>query len=115
MAKKKLSDCASEAPVWGSPVEREIKRRIQVAVWAYAYEFMSDSLVSDHKFDQTCLEIDLSIKTGNKEMDQWFEENFDPSTGQWIWRHPNIMGIERIYRMLRPVGTAAFDGEKTTE
>ncbi len=73
-----------------SPVEAERQRRICVAVWAYAYEYLSASIVSDAKFDETCKEIDLSIKTGNPKMDKWFKKNFDPCTGSWVGQHPNL-------------------------
>lgn len=60
-----------------------------VSVWAYAYEVLSCSLVSDAEFDAECKLVDLSIDTGNEEMDKWFRENFQPHTGQWVLRHPH--------------------------
>lgn len=66
-------------------------------MWAYAYEFRDDPIVSDSKFDETCKLIDLSIDTGNEQMDKWFRENFNPSTGIWIHDHPGISKIKQIY------------------
>ena len=39
-------------------------------------------------FDKKCLEVDLSIDTDNPELDSFFRKEFDPSTGQWIHKHP---------------------------
>lgn len=76
-----------------------------VAVWAYAYELENDSLVSDHVFDQECLKVDLKLSTSykgrdNRAIDKWFRENFDPCTGSWVQRHPDIKGLKRIYEQL---------------
>jgi hypothetical protein len=46
---------------WGSEIEIERKRRINVSLWAYAYERESDSLVSDAE----CLKITLEITLKN--------------------------------------------------
>lgn len=81
-------------------VSAERRRRIQVAIWAYAYEVRAISLVSDAVFDRTCREINLLIPTGNEEMDTWFKENFDPSTGQWVWAHPSQQWLELTFRNL---------------
>lgn len=67
---------------------REKQRRICVSVWAYSYEFLGESIVDDAKFDKVCGEIDTSLSTGDREMDKWFKNNFDPSTGMWIQNHP---------------------------
>lgn len=82
---------------WGNKKEQEIKRRINVSLWAYAYEVENDSLVSDGKYDSECLKVDLSISTGNKIMDKFFKNEFDPDTGLWIHKHPQIEGIKFIY------------------
>lgn len=83
------------------PDELEKRRRIQVALWAYAYEVEDDSLVPDHVYDMKCREIDLSKSTGDAEMDKWFRENFDPSTGVWVHKHPGIKRLAEIYRNIR--------------
>jgi hypothetical protein len=76
----------------------ERKRRVRVAVWAYAYELLDDSIVDDATFDRECAQVDLSIDTGNKEMDQWFRTNFSPHTGQWIHFHPHLAQIATLAR-----------------
>lgn len=70
--------------------------RIRLSVWAYAYEFMSESLVSDSYFDAACSQIDLTINTENSKLDIWWKENFTPSTGMWIRRHPDLSRIEEL-------------------
>lgn len=74
--------------------EEEHKREL-VSVWAYAYEILNESIVDDATFDRVCKEIDLNIDTGNVKLDQWFKENFDPCTGQWIWKHPDLKQIKQ--------------------
>lgn len=86
-----------ETSVWGAQVEREVRRRIVLSVAAYSYEYENDSIMSDAEFDKMCIEVDPSMKTGNLKMDRFFKNNFDPNTGQWIHKHPEIKKIKRIY------------------
>ena len=83
---------------WGSPVEKEKKRRIQIALWAYAYEIADSPLVDDATYDRVSLEIDPSIETGHKKLDKFFKEGFSPSTGQWIYNHPELHKVVALYR-----------------
>lgn len=82
---------------WGSRVEIERKRRIKISIWAYAYEFENDSIVDDFHFDRECYLVDLSISTGNKKLDDYFKKEFDPCTGVWIQRHPELDRIKQLY------------------
>jgi len=93
-----LEDFFVEDEAWGSTVEKQIRLRIRLSVAAYAYEICNESIMTDHEFDKKCLEIDPSIETGNKKMDKFFKEEFDPSTGQWIHKHPELAGIINIYK-----------------
>lgn len=86
-----------ENPVWGSSVELEIRRRILLSVAAYSYEYEDESIMSDAEFDTMCLQVQPSMKTGNNRMDRFFKNSFDPSTGQWIRKHPEIARIKKIY------------------
>lgn len=79
----------------------ETRRRIRLAVAAWAYEVHDDPVMSDAEFDTLARSVDLSIGTDRPDLDEWFHENFDPSTGIWIHAHPEPEGLERIYRMLR--------------
>lgn len=79
-------------------IETERRNRIRASVFAYAYEFQNDSLISDGEFDQLCAKINPDVSTGHEVMDKFFKEQFDPSTGMWIRKHPELQGIERIYR-----------------
>lgn len=78
-------------------IETERRHRIQVALWAYAYEVMNKSLVTDAVFDAACLAIDTSVSTGNDVMDKFFREEFTPDTGMWIYKHPELDGICKVY------------------
>jgi predicted small secreted protein len=83
---------------WGSKVEREVRRRIKLSIAAYAYEVANNEIMSDAEFDKMCLAVDLKVDTGNKLLDSYFKENFDPSTGQWIHKHPELDKIANLYR-----------------
>jgi hypothetical protein len=80
---------------------KEKQRRICVALWAWAYEKHSDSLVSDAKYDETCKKIDVSVKTGNELLDKFFKKHFGPETGQWVHKHPEQNKLEALYQRLR--------------
>jgi len=87
-------------------VSEEIRRRILVATWAYAYEILSENLVPDHVYDEEAQKIDLSISTSystrdNSEIDKWFRENFKPNTGSWVWNHPDKKGLHRYYEAIK--------------
>ena len=84
-----------------TPVEIERRRRIMLSVWAYAYECLGESLVSDAVFDAEARKVDLSIDTGNVKMDKWFRNNFADYTGSWIGKHPELDNIKRIYERCR--------------
>ena len=76
---------------------QEIKNRIRLSVYAYAYEFMNDSLVDDAEFDRLSQEIDLTITTGNEEMDSFFAREFIADSGMWIRKHPNLERVKELY------------------
>jgi hypothetical protein len=76
---------------------KETHLRIKLSIAAYAYEFDNSSIMSDGEFDQLCLKVNLNTNTNNENMDRWFREHFDKSTGQWIHHHPNLKGIKYLY------------------
>lgn len=85
------------APEWYTPeINRQIWVRIQVAMAAYAYEVLNDPIMDDGEFDNLCLEVNLSIDTRRPDMDEWFRKEFSPSTGSWIYRHPELKKIEYL-------------------
>jgi hypothetical protein len=85
---------------WGTPVEVERRRRIRVACWAYAYEVLDVSLVSDHRFDEECKLIDPKVSTGNARLDSFFRKTFSAHTGQWVHKHPDINRLSSLVRRL---------------
>lgn len=78
-------------------VEREVKRRINLAVWAYAYEFDNNSLVSDHTYDMESKKVDLTISTSRPDLDEFFRADFNDSSGIWIHSHPELDKVVKIY------------------
>jgi hypothetical protein len=78
--------------------EIETRRRIKLAIWAYAYEIENVSLVPDCVYDVECRLVDLSVATARGDLDAWFCSSFDPSTGMWIHHHPELNKIQQLYR-----------------
>ena len=79
-------------------INQEIRNRIRLSVAAYAYEFLNDSIMSDHDFDQLSLQINPQQETGNKKMDDFFKKHFKPDTGMWIRAHPEIGKLNYLYK-----------------
>jgi hypothetical protein len=77
----------------------EIKRRIDVAVWAYAYEIKAAPLVDDATFDIEAAKVDASIRTGNTKLDDFFANEFVAFSGAWVHKHPDLKGLERVYQL----------------
>jgi hypothetical protein len=78
-------------------VDTETRLRIKVALYAYTYEFESVPLVSDGEFDDLCSKINLEVSTRRPDLDKWFRDNFEPHTGQWIHKHPELEKLKHIY------------------
>jgi hypothetical protein len=85
-------------------ISQETRNRILVAVYAYAYEVLAQPLVSDEEFDQLASKINIGNDTGRPDLDQWFRDNFEPYTGSWIHKHPELDGIIRIYEAITTRG-----------
>jgi hypothetical protein len=90
------------------PRADERRNRIRLSVAAYAYEFDSNSIMSDGDFDELAMKINPELSTvedyymaeGRKRteaLDKFFREEFQPDTGQWIHKHPELEKIKAIY------------------
>ena len=82
---------------WGTPQEIETRRRIRLSVWAYAYEFENETIVSDAKYDVESFQVNLNIETGRLDLDFWFRAMFTPDTGIWIHKHPELVKVRQLY------------------
>lgn len=82
---------------WGSPVEREVSRRIHLSVATYAYEIADAPFMTDAMWDVLASQIDRWMPTGHPLLDEFFLAHFSPMTGMWIHEHPELDGIQRIY------------------
>lgn len=91
----------SMAKKYNAVVDRQTRVRINVAVYAYAYEIMDDPVATDAEFDNLCAEVKVSIDTRNQIMDKWFRDNFSPHTGSWVWSHPDKAGLHKYYLLWR--------------
>lgn len=93
-----------------SRTQKEIERRnrIRLSIAAYAYEFESDSIISDGDFDALALQINPELSTIEdnhsqiqqeryKVLDNFFKEEFQPDTGQWIHKHPELDKVAFTY------------------
>jgi len=78
-------------------INSEIRNRIRVALAALAYEKYDSPIMTDAEFDTLARQINLKIKTRRPDLDIWFEKNFEPNTGSWVWAHP---GIDRLSGIL---------------
>ncbi|MEC4629921.1 hypothetical protein VSS86_19560, partial [Bacillus safensis] len=83
---------------WGTPVEIERRRRIRVALWAYAYEIADNPMVDDATFDEEAKKIDVQVSTGNTKLDLWFRKNFSAFTGSWVRQHPELHKLAALYQ-----------------
>jgi hypothetical protein len=89
--------------------ELERSKRIRLSVAAFAYEFTGEITLTDQEYERLAYSIDREVATWtdqtdkrqvkhSKKCDEFFKESFQPYTGQWIWQHPGLKGIEAIYR-----------------
>ena len=81
-------------------MEIERRNRIQLSIAAYAYEILDEPIVSDAAFDQVAFEIRPEMGTGNPVLDEFFRKEFSPSTGMWIRKHFDLIGIANAHRRL---------------
>lgn len=89
---------AADTKRWGDPIEREVHRRISVAVAAYAYEIKDTPIMSDYVFDRLAQSINPRMGTCHPLLDEFFASKFSPMTGMWIHEHPELPKIAQLYR-----------------
>ena len=77
---------------------REIRRRIRIAVAAYAYEVENDPVMPDADYDSLAREIDPDEPTGSPELDAFFIAHFEPHTGSWVHKHPHLGLLKHLYQ-----------------
>lgn len=82
-------------------VENERRNRIRLSLFAYAYEFEDDPLISDAEYDKLSYQIRKDMKTGNKLLDRFFNREFEPHTGQWIRKHPELDKLKAMYFVMK--------------
>jgi len=89
------------------PTEVEIERRnrIRLSLFAYAYEYEDDSLTSDAEYDILSYKINKNVETGNKLLDRFFKREFEPHTGQWIHKHPELSKLKAMYYVMKNKGS----------
>lgn len=83
---------------WGSPVEREVQRRILVSQAAYAYEIANTPIMSDYSFDFLAQRINPRFGTCHPVMDEFFATHFSAMTGMWIHDHPQLDRVAALHK-----------------
>lgn len=86
--------------------------RIKLSLAAYAYEFENQSIMSDTEFDMLSLYVDVTIFTCNELLDVFFLTEFQPCTGMWIHKHPELDKLTKLYQKIAPTGKTC-EGEQT--
>jgi hypothetical protein len=84
---------------WGNLVEQVRRDRIKIAVAAWSYERGYRHTMTDTEYDELSQRVhsQRNTATGNHRLDRFFQRHFDPDTGLWIHRHPDLASVERIY------------------
>lgn len=91
-----------------TPEAMEQRRiRIRLTMAAVAYEFYSESIMSDGDFDALSKRVNPDIETGHPTIDWFFSEHFQPDTGMWIHDHPELDKCKRHYEYMRRIGAYA--------
>lgn len=85
---------------YGDRVSLETRKRIRVAVAAWAYEVLDVSIMTDAEFDELAKSIDLSIDTRRPDLDKWYRKNFKSYTGSWVHGHPDRTRLNQIAEMV---------------
>lgn len=83
--------------MYGEVESKERRTRIRLSLYAYAYEFENDTLISDEEYDRLSRSVNTAIATGNSKLDKFFKEHFDPDTGMWIRKHPELHKVRGTY------------------
>ena len=96
MRNRYLGSSEEEKDLYSPEINAETRKRIRVALAAYAYEINSNPIMNDGEFDELAKSIDLSIDTRRPDLDKWFRENFQSHTGSWIHSHPEKEKLEWI-------------------
>lgn len=81
-----------------APDEYQRWLRIRLSVAAWAYEVHDTSIMSDHEYDRLSLLVDPKVSTGNRKLDTFFRQHFDPSTGVWVLKHPETGKLDQLFR-----------------
>lgn len=75
--------------------ERRNRIRLSVAAWAYEHSYRSH--LTDKQYDELSRAINPRMATGNPRIDFFFKTHFDPDTGLWIHKHPELEKLEQLY------------------
>ena len=83
---------------WGDRIERERRIRMRLCVAAYAYEIAGAPVIDDSTYDALALQSDVTVQTGH--LDDWWQREFQPHTGQWIHTHPELRRVGELFMRL---------------
>ena len=91
---------APVSPLTAPGVDDERRRRIRVALAAYAYEIEDAPIMPDAEYDALARSINPAVSTGHAVLDAFFRKKFQPHTGAWVREHPGRERLAQIYRLL---------------
>lgn len=87
---------------WGKPIEREVRRRMHVAVATYAYEVADAPIMTDRQWDELAQNINARMGTCHPLLDEFFASQFSPMTGLWIHQHPELGKVKAEFERFGP-------------
>lgn len=75
-----------------------------MALAAAAYEINDRPIMSDAEFDELARSIDVTVPTNRPDLDEWFRKEFSPSTGSWVYRHPDLPRLLELLELAKEEG-----------
>lgn len=81
-------------------INEEIRNRLKISVYAFAYEIKHDSLISDYEYDLLAKKINVNVSTNNKLLDEFFRDCYTPDSGMWVTKHPELGKLNKLYEKI---------------
>lgn len=76
------------------------RRRIRIALFAFAYELIGEALIKDEEYDRLAREVDYTSPTDNPTLDKFYLNEYTPDSGMWVRKHPELDKLECLYKRI---------------